>query len=100
MVPEIKRYTEEDFARFRRLKHSRRGRVEWVFPSFGEPVLTFDRITYYNGYRDRDLLTPEQIRILREDGVLGCIGFRVRLRMVRSQKQIYTSIWHPCWSVV
>jgi|GEM_PF-1587046 len=76
MVPEIKRYTEEDFARFRKLKHSRRGRVEWAFPSFGEPVLTFDRITYYNGYRDRDLLTPEQIRILREDGVLGCIGFR------------------------
>ena len=46
-----------------------------MFPSFGEPVLTFDRITYYNGYRDRDLLTPEQIEILRKEGPMGCVGF-------------------------
>jgi hypothetical protein len=78
MAPEIERYTEEDFARFRKLKHSKHSRdcqVEWVFPSFGEPVLTFDRITYYNGYRDRDLLTPEQIEILRKEGPMGCVGF-------------------------
>ncbi len=38
-------------------------------------ALTFDRITYYNGYRDRDLLTPEQIETLRKEGPMGCIGF-------------------------
>ena len=71
-------YTEEDFARFRKLKHSKHNKackVEWVFPSFGEPVLTFDRITYYNGYSDRDKLTEEQIEILREEGPMGCIPF-------------------------
>ena len=30
------------------------GTVERVFPNFGEPVLTFDRVTYYNGYREKD----------------------------------------------
>jgi len=78
MAPGIERYTEEDFSRFRKLKHHKHSKdckVEWVFPSFGEPVLTFDRVTYYNGYRDRDFLTPEQIEILREEGPMGCLPF-------------------------
>ena len=75
---EKERYTEEDFRRFRKLRHRKLHRgcvVEWGFPNFGEPVLTFDRITYYNGCRDRDLLTEEQIAILKEEGVMGCIPF-------------------------
>lgn len=78
MASEIERYTEEGFARFRKLKHSKHSRdcqVEWVFPSFGEPALTFDRITYYNDYGDRDLLTEEQIEILRKEGPMGCLPF-------------------------
>lgn len=77
-MTEIERYTEEDFKEFRKLPHEKVGPeciVEWVFPRFGEPVLTFDRITYYNGYRDRDLLTPEQVSILRKEGSLGCTFF-------------------------
>ncbi len=45
--------------------------VEWVFPSFSESVLTFDQITYYNGYADGDELTEEQMEILRREGSLG-----------------------------
>ena len=78
MNSDIERYTEEDFKEFRKLRHSKRrpdNQTEWVFPSRGEPVVTFDRITYYNGYRDRDLLTDEQIEILRKEGVIGCIPF-------------------------
>ena len=59
-----------------------------MFPSFGEPVLTFDRITYYNGYRDRDLLTPEQIEILREEGPMGCIGFRSALLLLQNLQDL------------
>ena len=72
------RYTEADFEEFRKLKHEKVSEdcvVEWVFPHLGEPVLTFDRVTYYNGYRDRGLLTKEQIRILRKEGALGCVPF-------------------------
>ena len=71
-------YTEEDFIRFRKMDHHKsrpENKVEWVFPHKGEPILTFDRITYYNGYCDRDLLTPEQIEILRKEGPLGCPDF-------------------------
>lgn len=74
----MSRYTEEDFKRFRKLKHEKsvpNGVVEWVFPEFGVPVLTFDRITYYNAYRDRDELSEEQIAIIRKEGVLGCTPF-------------------------
>lgn len=72
-------YTEDDFRRFRKLEHEKLDpdcQVEWVFPNLGEPVLTFDRVTYYNGYNDRDKLTAEQIAILRKEGVMGCIPFR------------------------
>ncbi len=71
-------YTEKDYKRFRNLEHRKvkPGNVtEWVFPSFGEPVVTFDRITYYNGYSDRHKLSEEQIAILKKEGVLGCISF-------------------------
>ena len=71
-------YTEEDFKEFRKLEHMKVSPgcvVEWVFPMFGTPVLTFDRITYYNGYSDRDKLTEEQIEIVRKEGVLGCTPF-------------------------
>lgn len=73
-----KRYTESDFERFRQLPHYKLNggcRVEWVFPSFGEPVLTFDRRTYYNGYSDRDRLTFEQLHILAMEGPMGCPEF-------------------------
>ena len=72
-------YTEDDFKRFRKLEHEKLepgNQVEWVFPSLGEPVLTFDRVTYYNGYSDRDKLTAEQIAILRKEGAMGCLPFR------------------------
>lgn len=72
------RYTEADFEEFRKLEHEKISDdcvVEWVFPRFGEPVLTFDRVTYYNAYRDRDLLTREQIRTLKREGALGCPPF-------------------------
>ncbi len=71
-------YTEEDFIRFRKLEHHKihpENVVEWVFPNFGEPVLTFYLITYYNGYCDREILTPEQIEILKKEGPLGCPVF-------------------------
>ncbi len=71
-------YSEEDFIKFRKLKHMKHSKdckVEWVFPGFGEPVLTFDRITYYNAYADRDELTEEQIEILRREGPMGCPPF-------------------------
>ena len=71
-------YSEEEAKELRKLEHEKLDpscTVEWVFPEFGTPVLTFDRITYYNAYADRDELTPEQIRILRREGPLGCPEF-------------------------
>ena len=71
-------YTEKDCIKFRKLPHEKAvpgGVVEWVFPNIGEPVFTFDRKTYYNGYADRDELTKEQVAILKKEGVLGCLPF-------------------------
>jgi len=72
------KYTEDDFKRFRQMEHEKLEPdciVEWVFPAMGEPVLTFDRKTYYNAYADRDLLTEEQLAILRSEGAMGCPAF-------------------------
>lgn len=71
-------YTEDDFKRFRQMEHEKLEPdciVEWVFPEMGEPVLTFDRITYYNAYMDRDKLTAEQLAVLRKEGGMGCPPF-------------------------
>lgn len=71
-------YNKQDFDRFRKMEHEKLKAgniVEWVFPAMGEPVFTFDRITYYNGYSDRDILTKEQIAILKKEGAMGCPKF-------------------------
>lgn len=73
-------YSEAECEKFRKMMHVKLRPdyiTEWVVGDglFGEPVFTFDRKTYYNGYADRDRLTRVQLMILVLEGGFGCPDF-------------------------